>query len=63
MKPISTYNSLSKSEQAIVDEIARPWVVDKETVADLFVTYEKNISATRGAVGKWAFNRTNLYKR
>lgn len=52
-----TYDSLSKSEQVIVTEIWWPWSIDLERVAEIFITYEKNVNATKAAVAREAFYR------
>lgn len=57
-----TWDSLSRIEQKALWRIIKDWVIDKEHAAELYITYERNLSATEIAIKRNAFHRVYTRK-
>lgn len=57
-----TWDSLSHTEQLKLWHIMKDWIIDKEHAAEIYITYERNLSATEIAIKRNAFHRVYTRK-
>ena len=56
-----TWDSLSHTEQLKLWNIMKDWTIDKEHAAEIYITYERNWSATERVIMENAFH--HIYTR
>ena len=57
-----TWDSLSYDEQKALWRIMKDWIIDKEHAAEIYITYERNLSATEIVIKRNAFHRVSMRK-
>jgi hypothetical protein len=57
-----TWDSLSYDEQKALWRIMKDWIIDKEHAAEIYITYERNLSATEIVIKRNAFHRVYTRK-
>ena len=57
-----TWDSLSYDEQKVLWRIMKDWIIDKEHAAEIYITYERNLSATEIVIKRNAFHRVYTRK-
>ena len=61
-KMFSIYSSLNKWERMMIDNLHRKYPMDIEKIAEIYVTLDKNETATRIRVRRECFYDYNKYK-
>lgn len=62
-KDFPIYSSLNKWERKIVNVIHKEYPMDVDKIAEIFLTLDKNESATRIRVKRECMYGYNIYKR
>ena len=57
-----TWDSLSNDDKRLLRHILWNWCIDKETLAVIYLTYEKDLAATRTVAKREAFCKVNMRK-
>lgn len=56
------WDSLSYDEQKALWRIMKDWIITKEHAAEIYITYERNLSATEIVIKRNAFHRVYTRK-
>ena len=57
-----TWDSLSNDDKRLLRHILWNWCIDKEALASIYLTYEKDLAATRTVAKREAFCKVNMRK-